>query len=657
MSEQVQARYLSHALTVMLASIAAPDLERSGEKPTRAGTRILNTASDWRIVLFGVLVVGGAYVLSNLARGWMPFDDGMLGQSAERIIQGQLPHRDFDDVYTGGLAMLDAASFRLLGTNLWTLRVVLFAVFLAWMPTVFYIASRIGRPVEAGAITLLAVVWSVPNYNAALPSWYNLFLATFGIASLFRYLEVRCARWLFVAGIAGGLSFIVKVVGLYYIAGVLLFLVFEAFTQSRELPAERAGQGRRYAIFVSVSLVLFVGVLLLLVRHQFHSSEVVQFVLPGALLALLLMRNEWTTLTGTSRARFEALVRLLVPFLAGVAVPIALFLIPYVRTGSVGLLAYGLFVLPTRRFEFASFPAPPLTTMLALVPFALVLFMTQRSGRRGHLINAIVLPVALLFILSISGRNAAFYQFVWNAARSLFPVLTLLGIAVLWHERGADARDPLLRSRTILLLSTAALCSVVQFPFASANYFCYVAPLVALAALALRNYLRPTSRVVEGVLITFLIVFAVVRVNGTPLQSMGVAYQPPFPMEPLALERGGVVVPTVQARAYQELIPLLKAHARGGYTWAAPDAPEVYFLSGLRNPTRSLYEFFENPVGYQERTLALLEKHGVTAVVVNRRPFFSPGTTMAMYRAIALRYPHSRIVGPFDVRWRSKEGE
>jgi len=582
----------------------------------------------------------------------MPFDDGMLAQTAERVMQGQLPHRDFDEVYTGGLSMLNAAAFRLLGTNLWTLRVVLFAVFLAWVPTVFYIAARIARPVAAGAVTLLAVVWSVPNYNAALPSWYNLFLATFGMAAVFRYLEVRRARWLFVAGIAGGLSFIVKVVGLYYIAGMLLFLVFQAFTHARETSGNSAGRGRWYALFVSVSLVLFVGVLLLLVRHQFRSPEVTLFVLPGALLALLLARNEWTAPAGASRARFEILARLLVPFLAGVALPIALFLIPYVRTGSLGALAYGLFVLPTRRFQFASFPAPPLTTMLALVPFALVLLTAQRAGRRSQLVIAGVLGVALLLILSISGRNAGSYRLVWNAVRSLMPVLILLGVTVLWRARDADVRDPLLRSRTMLLLCVAALCSVIQFPFASANYFCYVAPLVALAALALHGYLRRPSRVVEGVLVTFLIVFAVNRVNGTPLQSMGVAYQPPFVMTPLTLERGGVVVPTVEARAYQELIPLLKTHAQGGYTWAAPDAPEVYFLSGLRNPTRSLYEFFENPVGYQERTLALLETHGVTAVVVNQRPFFSAGITRGMYRAIAARYPHSRIVGPFDVRWR-----
>src|SRR5206468_3004365 len=113
--------------------------------------------------------------------------DGAMAQSAERFLQGQLPHRDFDEIYTGGLTWLNAGAFRLLGTTLWSLRVVLFAVFVAWVPAVFYIASRFARPLAAGAVTLLAVVWSVPNYPAAMPSWYNLFLATFGVAALLRY--------------------------------------------------------------------------------------------------------------------------------------------------------------------------------------------------------------------------------------------------------------------------------------------------------------------------------------------------------------------------------------------------------------------------------------------------------------------------------------
>jgi hypothetical protein len=51
----------------------------------------------------------------------------------------------------------------------------------------------------AAGITLLAVTWSLANHPAPVPSWHNLFLATFGIAAL-RFLEDGRRRWLVLAG-------------------------------------------------------------------------------------------------------------------------------------------------------------------------------------------------------------------------------------------------------------------------------------------------------------------------------------------------------------------------------------------------------------------------------------------------------------------------
>ncbi len=78
----------------------------------------------------------------------------------------------------------------------------------------------------ACAVTLLAVAWGYPNYAAAMPSWYNLFLATFGTAALFRYIEVEKAKWLLAAGFLGGCSFLAKISGLFFISAAFLFLVF-----------------------------------------------------------------------------------------------------------------------------------------------------------------------------------------------------------------------------------------------------------------------------------------------------------------------------------------------------------------------------------------------------------------------------------------------
>jgi hypothetical protein len=153
--------------------------------------------------------------------------------------------------------------------------------------------------------------------------------------------------------------------------------------------------------------------------------------------------------------------------------------------------------------------------------------------------------------------------------------------------------------------------------------------------------------------VAFYIAFAVFRVNPSTIYGMGMVYMPYFPTERLASERGGLDVARFQAVEYRYVVPLLQAHARGGYTWASPDAPEIYFLAGLKNPTRSLFEFFDDPVDRTARILRALDSHGVTAIVLNVRPEFSPAITKELAEELVKRYPNSANVGRFHVRWRS----
>src|SRR5512133_4175771 len=189
---------LSNAGAVPLRDDASEAIDAS---PAAAGW-----TSRSSIVLIALLVATVLYVAWHLDRGWIPLDDGALAQGGERVLRGDLPHRAFDEVYGGALSYLNAAAFRIFGTNLGAIRIPLFVVFVAWVPTVYYLASRFVRPLMAAGATLLAVAWSLPNYTAAMPSWYNLFLATFGLAALFRHVEDGRRRWLVLAGVAGGLS-------------------------------------------------------------------------------------------------------------------------------------------------------------------------------------------------------------------------------------------------------------------------------------------------------------------------------------------------------------------------------------------------------------------------------------------------------------------
>ena len=454
---------------------------------------------------------------------------------------------------------------------------------------------------------------------------------------------------------AAGSSCLVKVVGLYDVAGVLLFLVFHAHTLSRSVEGADARRGNAYAIFVSTALLLFVAALWSLVWHRLHAPEVVQFVAPGTLLAALLARNEWIRPAGDSRGRFVTLARLLLPFLVGVVLPIALFLVPYARTGALGAFGTGVFVLPMRRFNLAYVPALPLAAMLALVPFAIAAVVAHRLSGGIRRRETAILALALALLLLATGEFEALYRAVWYAARSLLPVLVVGGVVLLAREREAENGSPLLRARTMLLLTVTALSSLVQFPYSVPNYFCYVAPLIALTTLALYRYVRPVGAM-PGLLVAFFAAFAVLRVNASPLDSMGHHYEPRVPLAPLTLERGGIEIPRLHATVFDSLVPMLRARARGGYTWASPDAPEIYFLSDLKNPTRTLFEIFEDSTNRNERVLRALEAHGVTAIVLNALPAFSPRVSSRLVAQLATRYPNAHDIGPFQLRWRTPDG-
>src|SRR5687768_6267523 len=94
-------------------------------------TERLNVRPWW--VGCAAVVASTLYVAAHLSDGWIPHDEGQLGQTAERTLRGELPHRDFDDMYTGGLSFLHAAAFRLWGIDSASLRVILALFF---VPTI-----------------------------------------------------------------------------------------------------------------------------------------------------------------------------------------------------------------------------------------------------------------------------------------------------------------------------------------------------------------------------------------------------------------------------------------------------------------------------------------------------------------------------------------
>lgn len=602
-------------------------------------------------VLAVVGTAAAVYLALRADRGWIPHDEGTLGQAAVRLLEGELPHRDFDDPYTGGLSFLHAAAFRIVGLRLTSLRLVLLVFSLGFVAAVYRIAARAGPPAAAALATLLCVAWTVPNYFASLPSWYNEFFAVFGILALDRFLASDRRRWLFVAGLCGGASFAVKSVGLYFVAATLLVLVHHE--QLGAAAGGDRGPTRAFRLFVAAGLSGFAGLLVLLVRPRAAPMELLHFVVPGLALAAYLIWNESRLDAAGEGVRWRRLVALVAPFAAGVALPVGVLLLPYVAGGGLGALLEGVFVTPQRRLLYATDPLPPLSTLAAALPLGTLLVVATRRRRpAGAAWLVAVVALVLGAVLAFGGRLAV-YRAVWFSVRPALPLVVLAGVAQLVRVR----RD----ERLFLLLAVAAMVGLVQFPNAFGLYFCYAAaPLILAAQLLLapdREQDNGRRGLVCGLtlaLASFYLLFALVWMHPADFRQMGVEYRPVVQDALLDLPRGGLYLERGWVEIYRPLVDEVRRHSEpGAYIYAFGDCPEVYFLSERRNPTRVFFDFFEQePERAAERTVALLDEHRVEVVVVNRASNFSKSIPRALVRAIDERFPGRATIGHFLVAWR-----
>ena len=580
--------------------------EAQSDAPSHVSLGRLNTSLRLRgkkltVSLIAGWVLVGIWVGLRLNQGWVPHDDGSFAQSAHRVLQGELPHRDFAELYTGGLTFLNAAVFWIFGENLIWLRLPLFIVFLASVPCVYYIARRFVPPLGAGLVTVAASAWGFPAYPAAVPSWYVLFLAIGGCAALLRYLEVGRARWLFIAGLLGGMSISIKIVGVYYVLAALCFLTF--VDQRRHWGPRRR---LRLPDFLACGIVPFALVVIYAVlRKQLGSSEVVNFVVPVLAVTLFVIAAEASTSsTDDLRCRVRRRAGLMFPFVAGVLVPIALLATPFIATGSLGDLVRGVFITPQSRTDFAYAASLPPIHLVWTVPLIAALLAPVLLPRRWGAPIALSAVGVLVSLVALSTASVTSFDVVLGSAQEWTTVLAVSGIvALLIGNRRDDGRS--LEAPLLLLLSMVAFLALVQYPFGIAIYFCYVAPLVVLATAGLVAYLEVESLLVPALLLCAYATFAILIVDRGYLA--GQERDPHTVI--LDSDRASIRVRPDERMEYQRVAGLLDEHGSGRYVYAGPDAPELYFLADRENPTRALFDFLDDTHSARGKNL-LLDSQG-----------------------------------------------
>lgn len=597
-----------------------------------------------------VLVLTTALAAAYLAyclpqRGWVPHDDGVLGESAMRVVRGQLPHRDFAEVYTGGLAFLDAAAFRVFGATTMTTRWVLFAFVVPAIAALFYILTRFVGPFTAGACTVVTVIWSFAVYTPAMPSWYNLVFAIFGTAAVLRYLEHPARGWLLAAGVCAGLSFDIKLPGVYLLAAILLFLIFE-----EQCTASTAEPDARFPAALAISLLFAVSVLFTTVRRVAGLAVLYHFFLPLTAVSALVLAHD--PRRGKLGERLRAVLRLWGPVLAGFV--LAIVPLAIAMRHALPQWFYGVFILPQKRFYTTTTHLPPsLWASLSAFPLVGALWAAVYRRSKISILTAGIFIESLIIALNKSLDTRAYMIGTYPIWTLATPVV-VLGCAALWLRRDFVAALDVRRGAVVL--TVLAACVLVEFPFSTFVYFCYVAPLVMCGVVAVLKLLpRLPHPAIVCAILGFLAWHGVFISGPTTIGTRHFKYYPQANV-PLTLEHtGGILVPDADTPQYEAAISLLKARSAGEYTYCALDCPDVYFYSGLRNPTPILYDEFDQPSGRNERILAALKEHSVTAILL--KPSWFIGTVHGeLAQELAKRYPHKQVFrarfDPIVVRWK-----
>jgi hypothetical protein len=607
-----------------------------GEMDGRAAPANRRTMSGAELVaLIAAVVFGLAMIWVFRFRGWFPHDEGTLGQTAERILSGQIPHRDFDDPYTGGLGLIQALAFRVGGINLNVLRDQLALVASIWFAGIVWMLMRWLRPVGAALVAALIVVFSVPLYPAGMPSWYVMFL-TCAAGTVLVVGTRRRYSAAFAAGLLVGVAALAKVTAVFALVGAGWALV--AIRQAED-------DDRRGAPEILLAAILSSAAVLHLVSAWPTPRIATHIALPALALITAVATREAVRMRTCGVGVDVELQRRIAALAAGVALPVILFGIWLYQHGALGPFFASLGAVVGQRAASASWVPPSVQSLLYGVPILIVLFGAGRTFRIG---TAVVIGAGL-FVEVYTWLHPYAHSRVWDALRAQLP-LGALFFCIAWPR---IARQPLnVAGRALVVFgSLAALMALSQFPFAAPVYFVYVLPLMMLAIAAAVSMRPLAAQRPAAALAALYLLFGLTQVLPGSPEELGYARTTREPRDWLATRRGRLLVPASDADVYHRLIATIDSLPPGPI-WAGPDAPEVAFLSARADLNRSFFSFLarDDPPG--ANFAAQISARGARAVVVDTAPGFSARFPAASLDSVEAYFPRVTRIDRFEVHTR-----
>lgn len=595
------------------------------------------------IVLSSVMVVSLIYMLLFFNRGWIPQDEGVLGQQAVRWLAGELPHRDFHETYTGGLTILNGLAFSVLGTDALSLRYMLLAVALACLFSVYFIFRSVLSVYKTAVLTLVTLAWSFPNYFAGLPSWYVITFWCFGLYCLSKHDGIissqkepssRGGAWLFLFGVFLGFSVLIKINGIFFMAVAVLYLCHLASMGSPR-PLDGIEHPSRLGNILVVFIVLaFLGCVFWIFRLMPTLGGFYFLFVPNLFISLYLMVRIIKN-GGISNLESRKLLFRCCFVFGGFFVTVLPFLLYYLHQGALVDLMFGLFVRPVQRVLGATYPFPGVRGTLCglILPVVLVAGILKKGEKIDWLI-AWLMGVALSGVLIAKGNSVLQGLSFFSVRTSGPPLVVTLCLLLMFNPKGWSA--PVMH-RLFLATVSLSVASLIQFPDAYVIYFYYTAPflLILFGYIGALSFSWPRSFIV---FCGFLLLFPPIVLTSVEQ----------FNYVPLGLPCASLLVPEEAEKIYYPLVKRIQSLTKQGEpVFSGPDCPEISFLSERPNPTGILYEMLEKKEEVEADVLSVIQNGGCPVAVLNLQPGYSVPYSQNVMNELKRRYKRFEKYGHF----------
>ncbi len=573
------------------------------------------TTSD-RIALPASIAASLACVLPVLYRGWVPFDEGWILEQATRTMRGDLPHRDFVDLWTGGWSFIHAGLFVVFGPSMAVMRTVILLAWLAGLVLVYRIVRRWAEPVLCAAAVVVTALWTLWAWQMPLLNWFYAPLALFAVAALLPHEGRSPQRGHVIAGVAAGVMFTLKLTGLFLLAAILLWCVRAAARDARAAMAARASRPARdsttgFTSAASVASPRFDGRWLAVTACALYAVLSVRLVsgMAGAESALVLIGGPSLLLSiGLSVGLWRdgridgltfssLLLRRVAWVLVGFAIPLAVLLAPYAATHSLGDWYRGVFVTPLRRLTGVSFPPPWWRLAVKFAGPAVLLWGGVSRARwfdsTRIVWSAVGLGVVLGAAQALLPEGPAYLQVLlsgiplaivgtwcwtqWRSRSSTNTTGALSKADALGEQATADRA-----SDVALLVAAAATAQLIQVPYATLNYLLASTPLLVVAGLAVAagaNRRAPVLFALAALGTAGALGARRIPVMNEELKISGDARVP---------SGDALWIPRADSMRYAQVTVEITRHLNGGGLYVFPMHSEFYYFTGTRNPTRQL---------------------------------------------------------------------